>query len=1646
MLKNNGKIIIGGNFLFCLCVICLMLTSIGFCAENSYAVDLNETIGNIVMETGNVEKLENSHDEHLQVDSQNSPDSFNNSLKAGEKTYATIKSAIDSASSGDTVKLSGNYYSTGNGITVNKKLTITGDGNTVLDGKSLSRAFYINVNGAGTVFKNIKFINGNDYTGSAVLVGAKNVKFENCIFEDNHALKGGALCTLYDLDTVSGTIIENCQFRRNFAYQDNSQEAANGAALAVYGKNSEIKNCLFEDNWVKSKVDSYGGAIQVGMDEPGSNVKVINCRFINNRAISINGNTHGGAGCVRQGTSYINCVFIANSADQGGALTFHSSGAIVNCTFINNTANEYGGALSTGFLYDYMELHINNCNFDGNTAPIGGAIQAKGLNIIIEDSDFKNNAVTKYGGAINIEADDVTIKNSVFTQNKANINGGAVYIKGKNTDVEGSSFISNEAIPDFNKKDDGLGGAIYIDSSLAFVKDNVFRLNVARNGSAIYYDENAEKLTLENNELFHNQAWVYWLPISSENIYYGNSEEIKVTLYGGNNIADYDNLAVSNAIYNAADVTNIIVDNEFPLMSARNDGKLYQDSREYNVNVQLTVKHEDGTVVYNQMRQTNYLGDVNLTLTNLKPGKYYVSATHDEDTYYKAISNSSSFTVSPLVDNEVTKSVSKQTANYEDVITWTVTVKNNGPNDSTDVKLYDMVPEGLILINFTSNDKYNPESGTLTIGTLKVNETFTFKMTTIINKTGNIVNKANVVSFEDDSNMNNNYDEKTVFVKSASDLAITKKVSNQAPNYKDKIEWTIEISNNGPDTAHNVKMYDVIPESLIYVGCDGDYSPDSGIWNIGTLEAGKKATLKITCIVNSTGLIENFASVNGSEFDYDETNNNDSEKIFVNPASDLDIKKEVNATNVNFNDKVKWTLTVSNNGPDKAVNIEILDLLPDGFTYISSTLSKGSYDGNIFTVDSMEVNEKVIIQIITLAESTGNLINYANVTSDNYDTDLTNNEDEKPILVNPASDLSVTKTVSDSNPEFGDVITWTIEIINNGPDAAHNITAQDLLPDSLIWLSDDSSGDYNPLTGILFIEELDVEETYVLNIECRVNATGLIENNVTVNGQEYDYNITNNFANETVDVEKSADVSVIKIVNNTSPFYNDLVKWTLIISNKGPDKATNVYVEDQLPEGLILENYTATKGIYDNGIWSMCCLNNGDSETLEIICRVKKTGKIINVAEIHADEYDSNETNNDDNETITVPFAVDLQVSIHVNNATPLFGQDVTWMVCVKNNGPDNATGVVLDDILPEALLFNTHSLTKGSYTSNLWTIGSLNSGDAVYLNLSTISNDLGNIINKVQVTSNEYDWNMANNYDDDLIDVKPVADLSIEKLVDNPSPDYGEMIKWTLIVTNHGPNTANNIVVRDVLPKGMTFVKSDSDYSGNVWKIESLDVDETRVLEIFCKITSTGSFNNFASVSSDEFDSDKSNNNANQSIYVRPASDLVVTKIASKHTYKVGDVIEYVIEIVNNGPDTARNIKVNEILDDLLKLKSFKSTKGKFNKFTNVWTIDSLACGQSAKLFIKVIATGSGIIKNTVEVTTDTFDYDTSNNKDFAIVKVGKKPSDNIQKPLKSNLNGKTLSNLEKHPTANPFWMLIVSLLFSLIFFRSSYFKGKLN
>lgn len=1652
MLNKTQKIAISKNFIISLLFICLIFAAIGLGMEDSYAAGLNEKGVGIAMEFDIEDKLGNSQVNEIMGVDKSSENHLAADYYVGQGTFENIQNAINNAQAGDSIYLAGDYTANGNESTINidKMLKITSSSSANLDGGGISSIFYIKGNASGSVISNLRFINAEGDVGSAIFISASNVTVDNCIFENNHCNHGGVLSTKYDLYAAENLTIQNCEFRNNSGYFKNLENFSTGGAIGVYGFNSKVLNSIFDSNWIKGRGSVYGGAIQIGLDVENYTALVNNCTFLNNRAISINAYSHGGAGCVRNGVNYANCIFINNSADQGGALTFHASGKLQNCTLINNTAVKlYGGAVSTGLLYDIMDLEVNNCYFEGNDAPKGGAIQVAGLNIDIIDSDFRDNHADVYGGALNIEAENVRISDSNFDYNIADVDGGAIYIKGKNTLVNKSSFISNEARPDYSKLNDGLGGAIYINSTEASVFNSDFYFNTARNGSAIYYDKYGNELVLKNNTLFENQAWVYLLPIYADDVYYGQTEQFKSVIHGGNNIAKYNNLAVSNAIYNAADYSHLSIDGESPQDGATNNGRLYQDDREYNMKILLTVEKDDGSLIYNKTLNSNYFGEVSDELSDLQPGKYYVTARHFEDTYYKAITNTTTFNVIPKTDSQIRKLSTSESYNYEDIVVWTLNITNNGPNKATNVTVFDVLPDGLIYIDDDSDNGYDPQTGILYIGDVEVNQTIIVNIYAKVNKTGEIVNKANVTSEEYDVNLTNNHDEASITIPNTCDLEVSKSVNNSNPNYGDLIKWTVVVRNNGPDAAHEVVVKDILPKSLIYINSTGNYNNNTGKWNIGTLGVNKEVKLEIICKVNGIGTIQNNVVVSGREIDRDESNNNDSCKIRVNASTDLAIEKSINVSSANFGDEITWKIVISNNGPNKATTVKVYDALPDGLIYLRSVLPRGTYSDGVITVGNMEIGEKLTYEIICKVNKTGLIVNTANITGKHYDHNESNNADNASVLINPAADLEVIKIANITNPNYGDTVCWYIIVNNNGPNTATSVVAYDLLPDSLIWVSDDSNGKYNPVTGKWTVGTLNPNRSVQLNIITRVNATGIIQNNVSVNGTRFDYDLSNNKDGDYINVSGAADVSISKSVNNSNPKYGDIVKWTLIVRNDGPDKATSVVVEDILPKGLILIGANATKGIYDNGIWGVCCLENGEVQTLEIICKVNKTGTITNLASISAEEMDLNTSNNNDTESIKVPSTVDLQVTKGVTDKTPYFGDEVTWFISVRNNGPDRATNVVVSDLLDGGLILKNYSSTIGTFSNNKWSISRLNNGQTAYINITCIVNKLGKILNVASAICSQVDRNESNNNGSEMINVYPVSDLSVVKTVNNSNPNYGDLIKWSIVVRNNGPNDATNVSVKDMMPSGVEFVEANSYITDNgTWYIGNLALNEVRQLDIVCKVIATGNFENVVVVSGNEHDPLSANNKDVEIINVAPACDLSITKTVSKYYYKVGDTVDYSIRIANNGPDLARNVKVNEIPDKSLTLRSASATKGTYNDFDREWDIDCLDNGESAELHIKAMAAGEGIVKNTVLSMADTFDYDLDNNSDNVLVNVTKNPKKEDYKAnsTSNSPNGDEMEVIigENHITANPFAILVISFVFSIIFLGGNFSKKR--
>ena len=127
-------------------------------------------------------------------------------------------------------------------------------------------------------------------------------------------------------------------------------------------------------------------------------------------------------------------------------------------------------------------------------------------------------------------------------------------------------------------------------------------------------------------------------------------------------------------------------------------------------------------------------------------------------------------------------------------------------------------------------------------------------------------------------------------------------------------------------------------------------------------------------------------------------------------------------------------------------------------------------------------------------------------------------------------------------------------------------------------------------------------------------------------------------------IPTSADLSIEKSIDDTTPEVGQTVTYTLTASNAGPADADNVVVTDVLPAGLtfVSTSTSDTVGVYatSTGQWTIGTLASGSSASLHIIATVSGSAgqTIVNTATINLDDNvsDYNENNDSGSSSITI--------------------------------------------------------------------------------------------------------------------------------------------------------------------------------------------------------------------------------------------------------------------------------------------------------------------------------------------------------------------------------------------------------------------------
>ena len=656
---------------------------------------------------------------------------------------------------------------------------------------------------------------------------------------------------------------------------------------------------------------------------------------------------------------------------------------------------------------------------------------------------------------------------------------------------------------------------------------------------------------------------------------------------------------------------------------------------------------------------------------------------------------------------------------------------------------------------------------------------------------GTVTTTSTVTTTTGESNVNNNVATAPTGIASA-DLSLTKTVNNATPNVGSNVTFTVTVSNAGPSAATGVRVGDQLPAGYTYVSDNGAgaYVSGTGVWTIpGTIASGANVSLQIVARVNASGPYANTAQVTASDqTDPDSTPNNNApaedDQATATPVpvpvADLSLTKTVSNATPTVGSNVTFTVTVSNAGPSAATGVRVGDQLPAGYTHVSDNGAGAYVSGTgVWTIPgTIASGANVSLQIVARVNASGPYANTAQVTaSDQTDPDSTPNnnnptEDDQATstpVPSASADLSVAKTVDNATPNVGSNVTFTVTVSNAGPSAATGVRVGDQLPAGYTYVSDNGAGAYVSGTGVWTIPGTIASGASVsLQIVATVNATGSYANTAQITASDQpDPDSTPNNNDPTEDDQAtstpvpsaSADLSLVKTVDNATPGVGSNVTFTLTVSNAGPAAATGVRVVDQLPAGYtFVSDNGAGAYVAGTGVWTIPgTIASGASVSLQIVATVNATGPYANTAQItgsNQPDPDSTPNNNDpteDDQSTSTPVPVssmDLSVVKSVSNSTPRVGEVVTFTLLVRNHGPAAATGVRVNDALPTGYSFVSTSAAQGAYLAPVWTVGTMASGTSATLTMQARVLASGNYQNIATVSSDQTDIDPTNDID----------------------------------------------------------------------------------------------------------------------------------------------------------------------------------------------------------------------------------------------------------------------------------------------------------
>lgn len=939
-------------------------------------------------------------------------------------------------------------------------------------------------------------------------------------------------------------------------------------------------------------------------------------------------------------------------------------------------------------------------------------------------------------------------------------------------------------------------------------------------------------------------------------------------------------------------------------------------------------------------------------------------------------SASKTSTVTQDADLAVTKTVAPTTATAGNTVTYTVDVADlAGGSDARGVVLADTIPSSLILVSATptrgtctSTSPVSCTLGLITPGTsAQVAISARVKSTT---SAGTVTNTASATTTTAESVTGNNASAVGLTVVTRADLSLTKTADPDPVQLGDNLTYTLTAANNGPSQARGVVITDPLPAGTTFVSASPGCTETSGTVSctVGTVETGSAAARTITVDTPQdapAGTLTNTASVAATTTDPATDDNTASFVSSTASSADLDLDKTTSPSPVVAGQDVTYRVAATNRGPSTASDVRVLDTLPSGVSYRSSSIGGGgscSRTGPDLScaLGSLSSDAFVVVTIVghvdadLTATSTSNTATVS--ATDPSDPTPSNNSATSTSTVTRSADVGVSLATTPT-VRAGEDASFRIVVTNAGPATSRGAVVTVSLPAELRpvpgSLPENCSATGQSISCTL--GTLAVSGSTAVDFSARVLAgtpAGDVSATASVGATTADPNPENNSAAADLSIATASDVVAAITVAPQVLVAGSTAIYTLTATNNGPSDAVNVMLADDLPDGVSIVSATPNTGSCTTRGPALSCISDrvtpGSALTVNLVVSIDPavTGSVTNevVASSAGDSDTSNDTASITNE---VQRSADLRLTKTASPDPVSAGGTLHYALDTINVGPATATGVVLDDTLPDGvqLLADGVDAPPGvTCTTNLpanrvtCTLGDLAVGVSVSVTLSAqvaATTEAGaTFTNSASLTSPTPAVDLDARTASVTVTVDSNADLSVTKTGLEESPIAGGGATYLVDVHNNGPSVARAAGFVDTLSDSLSFdnainpaggcAPDGTDVGGSRVRCTLGDLQPGQDVQVRLNANvdpaSAGGFvEDTVQVSSDTPDPTSDNNSQGLAQPISGQNDLELTKTLLTDDVVAGQPVTYLLTVTNHGPSQARNVSMTDVLPDLL-------------------------------------------------------------------------------------------------------------------------------